>query len=88
MADLNLTRISHTPSTASAQSSGLTVLRDPQAGTPGLLNVPYSTFAGASVARGATHSDRPFRRFVTSRCEKSGLNEQHILYNVAPVLPS
>jgi len=46
---------------------------DPQAGAPGLLNVPYSTFAGASVARGATHSGRPFRRFVMSRCEKYGL---------------
>ena len=46
-----------------------------KAGAPsvGLLNVPYSTFAGASVARGATHSGRPFRRFVTSRCEKCGL---------------
>ena len=45
-----------------------------KAGAPsvGLLNVPYSTFAGASVARGATHSGRPFRRFVTSRCEKPG----------------
>ena len=50
-----------------------TALRDPQAGAPGLLNVPYSTFAGASVARGATHSDRSFRRFATTWCEKSGL---------------
>ena len=49
------------------------MFRDPQVGTPGLLNVPYSTFAGASVARGATHSGRPFRRFATSRCEKCGL---------------
>ncbi len=32
-----------------------------------------STFAGASVARGATHSGRPFHRFVTNRCEKCGL---------------
>jgi hypothetical protein len=46
-----------------------------KAGAPsfGLLNVPYSTFAGASVARGAAHSGRPLRRFVTSRCEKFGL---------------
>ncbi len=50
-----------------------TALRDPQAGAPGLLNVPYSTFAGASVARGATHSNRSFRRFATTWCEKSGL---------------
>ena len=41
----------HKFSTASPQSSVLTVLRDPQAGTPGLLSVPYSTLAGASVAR-------------------------------------
>ncbi len=38
---------------------------DPQAGTPGLLNVPCSTFAGAdpeagALARGATHSGRRF----------------------------
>ncbi len=50
------------------------------AGAPsfGLLNVPYSTFAGAwgtrlRVTRGATHSGRPVRRFVTSRCVKYGL---------------
>ena len=41
-----LARISHTRSTASAQCSALTALR-----SVGLLNVPYSTFAGASVAR-------------------------------------
>ncbi|MEE8161789.1 MAG: hypothetical protein V3T61_09150, partial [Acidobacteriota bacterium] len=29
----------------------LTVLRDPQAGAPGLLSVPYSTLTGASVPR-------------------------------------
>ena len=47
-----------------------------KAGAPsvGLLNVPYSTFAGASVARGATHSGRSFRRFATTWCEKSGLD--------------
>ncbi len=46
-----------------------------KAGAPsvGLLSVPYSTLAGASVARGATHSGQPFRRFVTNRCEKCGL---------------
>ena len=49
-----------------------------KAGAPslGLLNVPYSTFPGASVTRGATHSGRPFRRFVTSGCEKCGLTVQ------------
>ena len=47
-----LTRISHTQSIAAADMTASTVFRDPQkAGTPGLLNVPYSTFAGASVAR-------------------------------------
>jgi len=43
----------------------------------GLLNVPYSTFAGGdpqagAPARGAAHSGWPFRHFVTSRCEKCG----------------
>ncbi len=42
----SLARISHTRSTASVQCSALTALRDPQAGAPGLLNVPYSTFPG------------------------------------------
>ena len=51
-------RIMHKFSTAATKSSTLTALRDPQAGAPGLLNVPYSTFAGASVARGAAHSGR------------------------------
>ena len=46
-----LARIMHKFSAASPQSSVLTVLRDPQAGAPGLLSVPYSTLAGASVAR-------------------------------------
>ncbi len=46
-----LTRISHTQSTAGADLAASTALRDPQAGAPGLLNVPYSTFAGPSVAR-------------------------------------
>ncbi len=44
-------RIMHKFSTASLKSLVLTVLRDPQAGTPGLLSVPYSMLAGASVAR-------------------------------------
>ena len=50
----------------------------------GLLSVPYSTLAGASVARGAAHSGQPFRRFVTNRCEKCGLEPFTIeanLYN-------
>ena len=46
-----LARIMHKFSTASPQSSVLTVLRDPQAGAPCLLSVPYSTLAGTSVAR-------------------------------------
>ena len=58
-----LARIMHKFSAASPQSSVLTVLRDPQAGAPGLLSVPYSTQAGASVAR--LLSARRFRRFVT-----------------------
>ena len=37
---------------------GIKLLRDPQAGAPGLLNVPYSTFAGASVARRGTQPGR------------------------------
>ncbi len=62
-----------------------TALRDPQAGAPGLLNVPYSTFAGAdpqagTPARGAAHSDRSFRRFATTWCEKSGLNPCYCNY--------
>ncbi len=46
-----LARIMHKFSTASPKSLVLTVLRDPQAGAPGLLSVPYSTLAGASVTR-------------------------------------
>jgi len=39
---------------------------DPQAGTPGLLNVPYSTFAGTSDPQaGAPALVRSARRFVT-----------------------
>ena len=37
-----------------------TTLRDPQAG---------------ALARGAAHSDRSFRRFATTWCEKSGLRK-------------
>ncbi len=44
---LLLARIMHKFSTAATKSSALPVLRDPQAGTPRLLNVPDSTFAGA-----------------------------------------
>ena len=49
----------HKFSTATTKSSGVRcappVLRDPQeaAGAPGLLNVPYSTFAGADPQTGA-----------------------------------
>ena len=46
-----LARMMHEFSTAATKSSALPALHDPQAGAPGLLNVPYSTFAGASVAR-------------------------------------
>ncbi len=65
-----LARIMHKFSTAPTKSSAPPALHDPQAGTPGLLNVPYSTFAGAdpqagAPARGATHPGRRFRRFVT-----------------------
>jgi hypothetical protein len=42
----SLARIMHKFSTASTKSSALTALH-----SVGLLNVPYSTFAGASVAR-------------------------------------
>jgi len=56
----------HKFSTAAAKSSVLPALRDPQAGAPSLLNVPYSTFAGGgSVARGATHSGRRLHPFET-----------------------
>jgi hypothetical protein len=41
----------HLFSIASPTLSVLTVLRDPQADTPGLLSVPYRSFAGASIAR-------------------------------------
>ncbi len=41
----------HKFSIASLKSLVLTVLHDPQAGTPGLLSVSYSTLAGAEIAR-------------------------------------
>ncbi len=59
-----LARIMHKFSTAPTKSSGVRCA-PPALHSVGLLNVPYSTFAGASVARGATHSGRRFRRFVT-----------------------
>jgi len=60
-----LTRIMHKFSTAPTNSSALPAFR-----SVGLLNLPYSTFAGAdpqagTPARGATHSGQRFRRFVT-----------------------
>jgi hypothetical protein len=51
----------HKFSTVSAKPSALPVLRDPQAGAPGLLKVPYSTFAGASVARLVRPAFSPLR---------------------------
>jgi len=48
------------------------VLRDPQAGTPGLLNVPYSTFAaafGAPACGSRALTGRSFRPFVTRTYE-------------------
>ena len=74
----------HKFSTAATKSSGVrcapAALRDPQAGTPGLLNVPYSTFAGApALARSALSSLRdknlcinPARR---RRCRDIGDDE-------------
>jgi len=38
-----------------------------------LLDVPYSTSAVLSVARGATHSGRPLRRLATKTYASSGL---------------
>ncbi len=58
-------RIMHKFSTMAPKPSALTALRDPQAGAPGPLDVPYSTPAVPSVARGATHSGRRFRRLAT-----------------------
>ncbi len=55
--DETLPRIMHKFSTAAAKSSVLPArpakagTPDPQAGAPGLLNVPYSTFAGADPKR-------------------------------------
>jgi len=46
-----IARISHTHSTAAADLAASTAFRDPQAGAPGLLNVPYSTLAGADPER-------------------------------------
>ncbi len=50
-----LARIMHKFSTSATRSSGVRcappALRDPQAGTPGLLNVLKSTFAGADPWR-------------------------------------
>ncbi len=63
----------HKFSTAPTKSSALTArpanagAPDPQAGAPGLLNVLQRVRLRApSVARGAAHSGRRFRRFVTS----------------------
>ena len=67
----------HKFSTAAPKSSTLTALHDPQAGTPRLLNVLKSTFAGGDPWRVplARQSEpqalacgsvfRRFRRFVT-----------------------
>ena len=51
----------HKFSTAPTKSSGVRCA-PPALHSVGLLNVPYSTFAGASVVRGETHSGRRFRR--------------------------
>ena len=56
----------HKFSTAATKSSSLPVLRDPQAGAPGLLNVPYGAFAGASVARVSEPTALFSGAFVTS----------------------
>ncbi len=69
---LTVARIMHKFSTAAPKSLALTV-RPTRARVPptrkrvplSLLSVPYSTLAGASVTRGATHSGRRFRRFMT-----------------------
>ncbi len=45
-----LARISHTQSTAAADLAAPPA-RPARAGAPGLLNVPYSTFAGADPQR-------------------------------------
>ena len=47
-----LARISHTQSTAAADLAAPPA-RPARAGAPGLLNVPYSTFAGADPRKGA-----------------------------------
>ncbi len=69
-----LARMMHKFSTAPTKSSGVlhrpcdpqaAGAPDSQAGATGLLNVPYSTFVGASVARRATPSGR--RAFVSLR---------------------
>ena len=55
----NLARIMHKFSTAATKSSALTAFRDPQAGTPGLLNVLQRVrLRWPPVVRGATHSGR------------------------------
>ncbi len=70
-----LARIMHKFSTAPTRSSALPALH-----SVGLLNVPYSTFAGADpqkrvpLARGAAHPGRRFRRFVTRTYALSGLD--------------
>ncbi len=43
---MTLARISHTQSTAAADLAASTALHDPQAGTPGLLNVPTVRLRG------------------------------------------
>ena len=43
----------HKFSIPASKTSALPVLRDPQAGAPGLLNVPFSTFAVADPQTGA-----------------------------------
>ena len=62
-----LARISHHASTASAESSVLTALR-----SVGLLNVLHE-YACEGLGRDAL-SGRPFRRLVTRRTEKCGLD--------------
>ncbi len=79
----------HQFSTAAMKSSALTVLRDPQAGAPGLLNVPVGVSRWLTRTACAAHfyqcgfglpselfgraTGSPLRRFVTRTYAQSGL---------------
>ncbi len=61
-----LAGIMHKFSTAATKSSALTVLRDPQAGTPGLLNVPTVRLRGPPTRQAGAPAPSQAAAFVAS----------------------